>query len=136
MGAMPSMYMFRADVRVPLNLRRVRAEVTERGYEAAEARSSYKAGARSLEYRLRDDYLMAQTAEKLMDLYQKVALPQARLTVESSLTAYGAGTADFLAVLMNQMAVIETEMNYHDQMQELHLALARMEEMTGVELIP
>ncbi|MCX6624730.1 MAG: TolC family protein, partial [Acidobacteria bacterium] len=86
-------------------------------------------------YRVRDDYLMAQTAGKLMDLYQKVALPQAKLTVESSLTSYENGVGDFLSVLMNQMAVIDTELNYHDQMQEFHLALARLEEMTGVELI-
>jgi len=135
MGAMPSMYMFRADVRLPLQRGRIRAEVAERSYQAAEARHNYEAGARSLEYRVREEFLMAETAARLLDLYQKVALPQARLTVESSLTAYQAGTGDFLSVLMNQMAVIDTEMNLHDQMQAFHLALARMEEMTGVELV-
>lgn len=135
MGAMPSMYMFRADVRLPFQRGRIRAEVAERSYQAAEARHNYEAGARSLEYRVREEFLMAETAAKLLDLYEKVALPQARLTVESSLSAYQSGTGDFLSVLMNQMAVIDTEMNLHDQMQEFHLALARMEEMTGVELI-
>jgi hypothetical protein len=39
-----------------------------------------------------------------------------------------------LSVLGNHVAAFEYEMNYHEQMQEYHLALARLEELTGVEL--
>ena len=62
---------------------------------------------------------MAQTAEKLMKLYSGTLLPQARLTVESSLAAYSTGTADFASVLANLVAVLDYEMGYHEQMQEL-----------------
>ena len=61
-------------------------------------------------------------------------MPQARLAVESSLASYETGTLDFLSVLGNQIAIFEYEMNYHEQMLEYHLALVRLEEMTGVEL--
>jgi cobalt-zinc-cadmium efflux system outer membrane protein len=134
MGSMPSMYMFRADVKVPLRLGRTRAEVAERNQELAGARYAYESDARSLEYRIRDEYNAAETAQKLLELYLKTALPQARLAVESALASYQTGTLDFTAVLANEVAAFEYEMNYHEQMQEFHLALARLEEMTGVEL--
>jgi outer membrane protein TolC len=135
MGSMPSMYMFRADVKVPLHLGKTRASIAEKAQQVSESRHTYEAGARSLEYRIRDEYLGAETARKLMDLFSKTISPQAGLAVESSLSSYSTGTTDFTAVLMNQMAAFEYEMNYHEQMQEFHLALVRLEEMTGVELV-
>jgi outer membrane protein, heavy metal efflux system len=135
MGSMPPMYMIRADVKVPLRFGKTRAEVAERSYEVSEARHAYTSTAQSLEYRIRDDYATIESAQKLMDLYSKVVIPQAKLAIESSLAAYQTGTTDFLSVLMNQLAVFEYEMAYHEQMQEHHMALARLEEMTGVQLI-
>jgi outer membrane protein TolC len=70
-----------------------------------------------------------------MEIYDKTILPQARFAVDSSLASYENGTTDFLNVLNNYMAVFDAEMNYHEQMQEFHLALARLEELTGVELM-
>jgi outer membrane protein TolC len=134
MGSMPPMYMFRADMRLPVHGAKTRAEITERTYEVAEAQRSYEASARALEYRIRDDYAAAETALKLATLYSQTVLPQARLTVESSLAAYEAGQIDLAAVLSNQVAAFDYEMSYHEQMQEYHLALARLEEDTGVEL--
>ena len=136
MGAMPPMYMFRADVRVPIYYRRKqRAAETEQSANVAEARRTYEAGAQSLLYRVKDDYLTAQTAAKLMEIYDKTILPQAHFAVDSSLVSYENGTTDFLNVLNNYMAVFDAEMTYHEQMQEFHLALARLEELTGVELM-
>src|SRR5947209_8298835 len=102
MGAMSPMYMFRADVRLPIHGAKTRAEITERSYEVAEAERTYEASSRSLEFRIRDDYAAAETALKLATLYSQTVMPQARLTVESSLAAYEAGTTDLIAVLSNQ----------------------------------
>jgi outer membrane protein TolC len=136
MGAMPPMYMFRADVKVPIYYRhKQRAAETEQAEGVAEARRTYEAASQSLLYRIQDDYLTAQTASKLMEIYDKTILPQARFAVDSSLASYENGTTDFLNVLNNYMAVFDAEMNYHEQMQEFHLALARLEELTGVELV-
>jgi len=63
-------------------------------------------------------------------------LPQARLTSESSLLAYQSGSSmDFLSVLTNYVAAFEYELNYHEQLHEFHMAIVRLEEITGVELI-
>jgi len=135
MGAMPPMYMFRADVRVPIYRRKLRAEEAEQAAGVVEARRTYEASSQNLLYRIQDDYLTAQAAQKLMEIYDKTILPQARFAVDSSLASYENGTTDFLNVLNNYMAVFDAEMNYHEQMQEFHLALARLEELSGVELM-
>jgi outer membrane protein TolC len=134
MGSMPPMYMFRADVTLPLRVGRRRAEVTERAAEVTQAKHAYEATAQSLHYRIREDYAAAQAADKLLALYHDTVIPQARFTIQSSLAAYETGSTDFLAVLMNHTALIEYEMSYHEQMMDYHMALVRLEEMTGVEI--
>jgi len=134
MGSMPPMYMFRVDMNVPLRLGRIRAQVAERSSQLAESRHTLEANARSLEFKIEDEYLAAETAQKLADLYSRTVMPQARLAVESSLASYQTGGADLTSVLGNQIAIFEYEMNYHEQLAEFQIALARLEEMTGVEL--
>jgi outer membrane protein TolC len=136
MGEMPNMYMFRADVNIPLYwFRKQRPAVTAEVQSLAQSKRSYEASSRGLQYRIKDDYLMAQTSMDLMNLYSKTVIPQANLTFESSLSAYETGANGFNEVLMNGMATVEYEMSYHEEMMNFHLALARLEEMTGRELI-
>lgn len=134
MGTMGELYEIRADVRLPRRSR-VQAEIAQRSEELRAAQHSYEAAARSLEFKIEENYAAAETAQHLADLYQKTALPQARLTSESSLLAYQSGALDFLSVLSNTIAAFEYELNYHDQLHEFHMALVRLEEVTGVELI-
>ena len=70
-----------------------------------------------------------------MNLYRKTIVPQARLTIDSSTASYETGTIDFLSVLNNYSAALDYEMNYHEEMLNYHLALARLEETTGIRLI-
>jgi cobalt-zinc-cadmium efflux system outer membrane protein len=134
MGTMGELYELRADVRWPRKAR-VNSEIAQRSEELAVARHSYESAARSLEYKIEENYEAARTAQRLADLYQKTALPQARLTSESSLLTYESGTMDFLSVLTNYIAAFEYELNYHEQLHEFHMAVVRLEEITGVELI-
>ncbi len=131
-GGMPAMYQFRADIKLPLEFGRRRAEVREQWQNVAAARHDYKAATQSLSYRIEDAYLTAQTAYKLMTLYQETAIPQAHLALQSSLIAYQNGTAEFLAVFMNHIAVVEYEMDYHEQMLAYDLAVSQLEELTGL----
>jgi cobalt-zinc-cadmium efflux system outer membrane protein len=135
MGSMGQMYALRADITVPLRRSRTRSEIAEKGHELAQAKSMYENSARSLEFQIHENYLAAETAQQLASLYQDTLLPQARLTQESALSSYESGASDFAGVLANYVAAIEFEMNYHEQVQDFHLALARLEEITGVELI-
>jgi len=136
MGRMPNMYMFRADVKVPLYwFRKQRNGVTEQAIGLQQARAALQATEQSLEYQIRNDYTLAEAAAKLIAIYKDTILPQANLTLSSSLSSYESGKVDFLNVLTNTLTIVEYEMNYYEQLQNLYLALVRLEELTGRKLL-
>lgn len=136
MGSMPPMYMFRADVKIPLYwFRKQRPGVTERANELQQARATLRSTEQSLNYQIKNDLTMAEAASRLVALYRETVIPQASVTLESSLSSYEAGRVDFLTVLMNYITIVEYEMNYNEELQNLFLALSRLEEMTGRRLL-
>jgi len=136
MGGLPPFYSFRADIKIPLYFRtKQRAEVTEQSIAVSQARHTYEATGLALDLRIADDYGQADTAYQLVEAYRATILPQARLTVESSLTSYQTGAVDFLSVLNNQTAALDFEMEFHEQMLNYHLAIVRLEEASGMDLL-
>jgi outer membrane protein TolC len=135
MGGMPDMYMFRADFKIPLYFfRKQRAAVTEQAQSLVGSRKTMEATSQNLQFRIQDDYLMAQTSAQLANIYGQTVIPQASLALDSSLFSYETGAVDFLSVLMNHITVVEYEMNYFEELQNFYLALARLEEMTATPL--
>jgi outer membrane protein TolC len=135
-AGMPAFYTFRADIKIPLYFKsKQRAGLTEQAQMLVEARHAYAATADTLDFKIADDYSLAETSQQLMDLYLKTIIPQARLAADSALASYETGSVDFLSTLNNYTAALEYEMDYHEQMQNYHLALSRLEETTGVRLI-
>jgi cobalt-zinc-cadmium efflux system outer membrane protein len=136
MGRMPDMFQLRVDVNVPLwFFRKQRAGVAEQASVLAGSRKTYEAAGRELQFRIKDEYLMAQTSAQLVKIYGEAVIPQASLTLESSLSSYETGAVDFLTVLMNIVTVVEYEMNYWEELQSYYLSMSRLEEMTGRRLI-
>jgi len=134
MGAMPAMYEFRFDVKVPLQRARRAAAVSEQLSTAEQARSTYDSTRLSLQGRVQEDYQMASTSVRLARLYRDTVLPQARLGLESSMASYQTGAVDFLSVLTNFGTVLEYEMTYFVELASYHTAVSRLEEMTGMPL--
>jgi len=132
MGTMPSMYMFRADIKLPITFSKLRAAVTEQHYALEAYRGSYQSTAQSLRSRIASDYEMADAANKIRKLYKTTIIPQSSLTFESSLASYETGGVDFMTVLSNYMAIVEAELMYHEQTMDLHLAVSRLEEMAAL----
>ncbi len=135
MGSMPDMYMFRVDFKLPLYFfRKQRSGVAEQATNVSLSRRMYESDANNLAFRIRDDYLMAGASARLMKLYTDTVVPQAQLALESSLASYETGSVDFLTVLTNFMTTLEYELNYHEELMNFDVALARLEEMTGMKL--
>lgn len=132
MGSMPPMYMFRADVKLPITFRKLRAAVSEQNYTLEASRRTYESSTQSLRARIAIDYEMADAANKIRRLYKTTIIPQASLTFESSLAAYETGAVDFATLLSNYMAIVEAELMYHEQTMELLVAVSRVEEMAGI----
>ena len=135
MGAMPPMYEFRFDMKIPLQRDRRAAAVAEQLSSVQEAKSTYDSTRLGLQGRLQEDYQMASTSVRLARLYRDTVLPQARLALESSMASYQTGAVDFLSVLTNFGTVLEYEMTYFDELTSYHTAVSRLEEMTGTPLV-
>ena len=98
----------------------------------SEARHNFEAAQQNLQFRVREAYVAAETAFRLLKLYGDTILPQSSLTIESSLASYETGATDFLAVLSNIMSRIDMEQQSHEQELNYALAVAKLEELTGV----
>jgi outer membrane protein TolC len=134
-GSMPPMWQFRVDFKLPAYFwNRQRAAVNEQAFTATEARRNYESTEVSLEARIREQYTVAQTARRLVELYEKSVIPGAQLALESSLAGYETGTLDFLAVFSNFMNVVDYELMDHEAIMQFHVAKAQLEELSGVEV--
>jgi len=120
---------------VPLRRERRAAAVAEQLSALQAARSTFDGSRLSLQGRLQEDYQMASTSARLATLYRETVLPQARLALESSMASYQTGAVDFLSVLTNFGSVLEYEMTYFDELTAFHVAVSRLEEMTGTALV-
>jgi outer membrane protein TolC len=88
-----------------------------------------------LRYQVQQDFLEVQATEQLLKLYSQGIAPQSSLTLESSINSYETGGVDFLNVISNFQAVIDAELDYHLQVTNHEKALARLEEVTGLNLL-
>jgi len=94
-----------------------------------------KAGADAPSDIIREDYRIAEVAAAQWNVYERTILPQARFAAHASLVAYESGASDFLNPLADYTALIDAEKKRDDQELDFSLALVRIEELTGVELI-
>lgn len=132
---MPGMWGFGLNVKVPLYFgQRQRPAVQEVTAELAEARNEYDSLRAQTMFRIKDYYLTATTAARLLQLYQTGVIPQAALTLESSIASYQVGTSDFLTLLTNLITVLTYELNYYEQLANYQKALVQLEPLIGVEL--
>ena len=135
-GDMPWMYGVDVMVKVPLFWQRKQRPMV------AEAAAGLEAGRRMrdntvarAEAMVGELHVNATSAKRLMDLYTGSVLPQARLTLESSLASYQVGKAEFLTVLTNFVSVLTYEIGLEEQRAQYHRAMARLEPLVAAEFI-
>jgi outer membrane protein TolC len=109
------------------------AAVNEQEASVGQARHEYAAALVELEAGIRAQYSAAAASRKLVDLYEKSVIPEARLTYESALASYQAGRGDFIALFTAFSSVVDYELMDHEEIMRFHVALAKLEELTGVE---
>ncbi len=131
-GSMKPMWEFKVQLNVPIFFgKKQRSGLEEAGANLVEAQRMYRSGQQSLLFGLKDRYLAAEAALKLMDLYSKQVVPQSELALKSSLASYEGGEVDFLTVLSNFTTIREYQMSYFEQRSEYLKALSGLEELTG-----
>jgi outer membrane protein TolC len=80
---------------------------------------------------VRQQYLLAKAAEKLMSLYSKGVIPQSSLALESSMASYQTGKIAIQPVIENITTLLDYETDYYRQLADYQTSLARIESLTG-----
>ena len=132
---MPDMNGMTFTVNVPVFYRtKQREQVKQAQEEVLSAERSKDNRTNELQFELKQQYLAAQAAKQLLDLYTKAVVPQASLALESSMSAYEVGNVDFLTMLANFTTVLDYEVDYYRELADYQTALARMEPLVGMDL--
>lgn len=132
-GRFEGMWQVMAGVTIPLYFKRKQDYgVREAVADLSSAQETLQAVKQSLFFRVKDLFLIAQTSERLLELIGTGTLPQATLTLESSIASYAVGKVDFLTLLTNLLNVLNQELQYFQELTNFEKALARLEPVVGV----
>jgi cobalt-zinc-cadmium efflux system outer membrane protein len=78
-----------------------------------------------------DQYARAQTAQEISTLFRTGIIPQAQLSLESSVAGYEVGSVDFLTLLDNVKSLLNDELEYYREATAFNKAIAVLEEVVG-----
>jgi len=132
---MPEMYGVNVGVKIPLYFwQKQRPAVAEATASAAAEKQRQENITTLLFFRIKDCYLAATTAERLVKLYGTTIIPQSSLALESAIAGYEAGKVDFLTLLDNLVTLRNYELSYYEQLSNVEKALAALEPLVGVTL--
>jgi len=99
--------------------------------ELTGARESLTNTRQDVLFRVKDDFVQAQRAERLVTILRDAIIPQATMALQASQAGYGVGKVDFLTLLNSLLTLQESELELHGEMVAHEKALARLEEVTG-----
>ena len=111
-----------------------REAVKEATEQLASSQQSKDNRQTELFFAVKEQYLMAKSSAELLKLYSQAVVPQSSLALESSMTSYQVGTADFLTILTNFNTVLQYEVDYYRELANYQTALVRLEPLVGAEL--
>jgi cobalt-zinc-cadmium efflux system outer membrane protein len=133
----PDYYMAAVEVKIPIYYaRKQRYALEESVSRLQEAKYNYQAARQQAIYEIKNQFLAIQSSERILRLYSTTLIPQARLTVDSSTTAYEVGSVDFLSALTNVTNLLTLQRQYFEEVTRHEQAIARLEPLVGKELVP
>ena len=135
-GRLTGMYEVMVGVEIPLYLKTKQAKMLEESLaRLASSKSGLNSTRNDVAFMLTEDYLKARSAENLIKLYKDRIIPQATLTVESSLAGYQVGKTDFMALLSDINTLFSYRMAYYRELVGLWSSIARLEEYSATEIV-
>ncbi len=134
---LPEMYGINVGVRIPLYFwQKQRPAVAEATASARMEREQLESTTTLLSFRLKERYLAATTAQRLVKLYGTTIIPQSSLSLESAIAGYEVGKVDFLTLIDSLMTLLNYELGYYEQLSNVEKAIAALEPFTGINLRP
>jgi outer membrane protein TolC len=128
-------YMLSVGIKVAIyRSRKQRPELAQAESEQFRARSELQAQSQQLAGDLRSQYVIVQQTSELLKIHREGLSPQARSEFQAGLAAYQSNKQDFQAVLTAFLDVLHLDEDYWQNMAEYETAIARLEQLTGLEL--
>lgn len=128
-------YMLTFSATIPIyRHRRQEAELAEAKEMQAQSQHAYDAQVQQAYSELRNNYVQATTAERLLGIYKQGLIPQASASFNAGMAAYQTGREDFQTLLSAFLDELRLESEYWRSLAEHEIALARVEELTGAAL--
>ena len=125
-------YQVMLGIRIPLYYTtKQRQGVRQAVSELTGARESLTNTMQDVLFRVKDDFVQAQRAERLVTILRDAIIPQATMALQASQSGYGVGKVDFLTLLNSLLTLQDSELELHGEMVAHEKALARLEEVTG-----
>ena len=128
-------YMLSFSARIPIYRRRkLNPQMTQAVEELNRSRREYESQVQTAYFDVRNQYIGAETASKMLTIYREGLIPQALAAYQSGLTSYQSGGVDFETLFSSFLDVLNFDGDYWKTLMEHETALARIEQITGVPL--
>ncbi|ALA58348.1 putative chemiosmotic efflux system B protein C [Nitrospira moscoviensis] len=98
------------------------------------AREDFTATRQDLLFQVKDGFVQAQRAERLITILRDAIIPQATLALQAAQAGYAVGKVDFLTLLNSLLTLQDSQLELHGEMVSHERALARLEALTGGSL--
>ncbi|OGW16232.1 MAG: hypothetical protein A2035_02170 [Nitrospirae bacterium GWA2_42_11] len=85
--------------------------------------------------RVKEWVIKVETADKIRTLYETSLIPQAELSLDSTLKNYQSGNVDFLTLLDTERVLKKTKIEYLDSLITYYKRVASLEEVVGEEIM-
>jgi outer membrane protein TolC len=128
-------YVASFGVRIPIHRsRKQRPELAQAAEELNRSRREYEGQVQQSYFDVRDQFLQAETAARILRIYREGLIPQAAGTFKAGLAAYEANRQDFESLLTSFLDVLRLDEEYWRTLLDHETAVARLEQLTGVTL--
>ncbi|NIP38031.1 MAG: TolC family protein [Candidatus Dadabacteria bacterium] len=135
-GDLDDLWQVGVGLKVPLYFwRKEKLGTEEARLNLKASKEGYEDRASEIMFSVKDQYIKARTAARLMGLYSDGIIPQSQISLESAISGYQVGDVDFLTLLNNLVTLFNFEIEYYRQLSQYQTSLARLEQLTGVDLI-
>lgn len=128
----PDYYMLSVGVKIPIHRSRKQwPEVEQAVEELHRSRRDYERQIQQAYFDVRDQYLKAETAGRVLNIYRQGLIPQAANTFKAGLAAYEVNREDFETLLNSFLDVLRLDEEYWRNLLDHEMALATLEQITG-----
>jgi outer membrane protein TolC len=109
-------------------------KVAETKSEIQVIEAQYRAMKNEILFMITDMGSMIQRVERQLELYKTGIIPQASLQINSAMSGYRVGKADFMTLLDSRMTLYRYELEYHQALTEYEKNVASLEAIVGRQL--